>query len=68
MQQALIKLKNGTEYLTPVDNLDNVKRMLAGQYNDIEFPDYEEAIEEDEEVEVVEKTKNKGGRPKKATN
>lgn len=50
---ALIKMKDGTSYLTPIDNLDNVKRMLAGQYNDIEFPDYVEEIEEDEESEEL---------------
>lgn len=50
MQEAKIILKDGTSYLTPVDNLDNVKRMLAGKYKDIEFPGYEELEEEEEDT------------------
>lgn len=47
---ALIKMKDGTEFLTPVENLDNVKRMLAGQYKDISFPDYEAELEDEDEL------------------
>lgn len=45
MQEAKITLNDGSSYLTPVDNLDNVKRILAGKYKDIEFPGYKEEIE-----------------------
>lgn len=50
MQNAKIILKDGGEYLTPVENLDNVKRLLAGKYIDIEYPGYEEEAEEEEEL------------------
>lgn len=48
MLEAKIILKDGSSYLTPIENLDNVKRMMAGKYRDIEFPGYEELEEEED--------------------
>lgn len=59
--QAKIILKNGNSYFTPIENLGNVKRILAGQYDSIEYPEYEE------EQEEMKEEKKRGRKPKETT-
>jgi hypothetical protein len=50
---ATVVLKNGTKYETPVENVDNIRRVLAGKFTQIIFPGDEE---ESTEVDTVEET------------
>lgn len=60
---ATVHLKSGGSYETPVDNLENVRRMLSGKYNRIVLPGEQDEDSEQEETETP-----KRGRKKKQTN
>jgi hypothetical protein len=49
---ATVILKNGGSYQTPVENLDNVRRILSGKFQNIILPGEEEEPEEEDEIEI----------------
>lgn len=62
-----MKKGEGNDFLTPVENLDNIKRVLAGKYKRIEFPDYKEELDDDEEDSpIVSKKRTRGPNKPKA--
>lgn len=61
-KQAKIILSGGANYESPIDNLDNVRRIFAGQIEKIILPDEQET--EEESAPVV----KRGRKPKEETN
>jgi hypothetical protein len=58
---ATVILKNGARYETPVENVDNIRRVLAGKFKNIIFP----GDDEEPEVDFGDEPKKKGKGKKK---